>query len=110
IEDLDRARCKPQFVEEIFFDLEYLGLGWDEEVVFQSRRQRAYDAAIGRLDAYRCVCSRAEIARAASAPHGLSEEGPRYPGTCRGKAISTEGAAAIRFQVPPGVVELDDLV
>ena len=44
-----------------------------------------YETYLQRLQArgllYPCYCSRADIARAASAPHG--EEGPRYPGTCR---------------------------
>ena len=31
--------------------------------------------------AFVCGCSRADVARAATAPHG--EDGPRYPGTCR---------------------------
>src|SRR5438445_4144320 len=61
IEDLDRARCRPQFVDEIFRDLEYLGLEWDGEPVFQSRRGEAYQAAIAQLGArvYPCFCSRA---------------------------------------------------
>ena len=51
----------------------------------QSERQEIYAFHLQRLiDAcmvYPCYCTRAEIARVASAPHG--EEGPRYPGTCR---------------------------
>jgi glutamyl-Q tRNA(Asp) synthetase len=53
------------------------------------RRQSAhfadYRAALDRLEAlgviYPCFCTRADITRAASAPHG--PEGPIYPGTCR---------------------------
>ena len=86
IEDLDPERCKPVFTDGIFEDLEWLGLDWDGPVLKQSERGAVYDEAIARLEAsgraYRCWCSRAEIARAASAPH-VGEEGPVYPGTCR---------------------------
>ena len=62
-----------------------LGLDWDGEVVFQSHRHDAYEAAIERLLAegrlYECFCTRAEIRAAASAPHGPLPEGA-YPGTC----------------------------
>ncbi|MDP2271819.1 MAG: tRNA glutamyl-Q(34) synthetase GluQRS [Archangium sp.] len=86
IEDLDPERCKPVFTDGIFEDLEWLGLDWDGPVLKQSERGAVYDEAIAKLEtsgrAYRCWCSRAEIARAASAPH-VGEEGPVYPGTCR---------------------------
>src|SRR4029079_115555 len=45
-------------------------------------------AAVARLlaegRASPCACSRADVARAALAPHDVDEDGPRYPGTCRG--------------------------
>ncbi len=114
IEDLDTQRCRPEHVDDVFRDLEYLGLDWDEPPVFQSKRSEAYEAALAKLAAqgrvYPCYCSRAEIARAPSAPHG--EEGPIYPGTCRSGAVVREGQRqpALRFRVEPGVVEFEDLV
>jgi glutamyl-tRNA synthetase len=88
VEDLDRARCKPELVDEMYRDLEYLGLDWDEKPWIQSERQALYDAAAAELArdgrTYPCFCTRAEIARAAVAPHGPGDDGPRYPGTCRG--------------------------
>lgn len=90
IEDIDGARSRPENVEGILRDLEWLGIEWDGPVAFQSERLDLYEAALARLDAagliYRCWCTRAEIAAAASAPHG--DEGPVYPGICRGR---TEG-------------------
>ncbi len=87
IEDIDGARSRPEHVDGILRDLAWLGLAWEGPVVFQSERLDRYEAARARLDAqgllYRCWCTRAEIAAAASAPHG--EEGPVYPGTCRGR-------------------------
>lgn len=93
VEDLDRARCKPGFAEQMIADLRWLGFDWDEGPdvggphgpYTQSQRQEHYEAALLRLTAaglaYPCVCSRAEAAAAASAPHGPT--GPAYPGTCR---------------------------
>ncbi|HEY0919011.1 tRNA glutamyl-Q(34) synthetase GluQRS [Devosia sp.] len=85
IEDIDRARCKPEFTEAIFADLRWLGLDWPEPVWRQSDRLPAYAAAAARLRdmglLYPCFCSRATIAATAAAtdPDGA----PLYPGTCR---------------------------
>ena len=93
IEDLDRPRVRPGSIERMLHDLRWLGLDWDEgpdiggpyTPYIQSERQDTYNFYLQRLlDAglvYPCYCSRTEIARVASAPHG--DEGPRYPGTCR---------------------------
>jgi glutamyl-Q tRNA(Asp) synthetase len=87
IEDIDGARSRSEHVEGIMRDLQWLGLGWDGPVMFQSERLDAYEAALERLREagllYRCWCTRAEIAAAASAPHG--DEGAVYSGTCRGR-------------------------
>ena len=86
IEDIDGTRSRPEHVAAILADLEWLGLGWDGEVVFQSQRLLLYEAALVRLremgPLYPCFCTRADIAASASAPHG--PEGAIYPGTCRG--------------------------
>ncbi|AIT80266.1 tRNA glutamyl-Q(34) synthetase GluQRS [Novosphingobium pentaromativorans] len=94
IEDIDGARSRPEFIDEFFRDLEWLGLPWDGEVVYQSRRLDRYIEAgealkhMGLL--YPCRCTRAEIAAAAT---GSGPDGPVYPGTCRGRAVDPEGAA-----------------
>jgi glutamyl-tRNA synthetase len=93
VEDLDRPRVRPGASERMLYDLRWLGLDWDEgpdlggpyAPYIQSERQAIYKTYLQRLQEqgliYPCYCSRAEIARAASAPHG--NEGHRYPGTCR---------------------------
>ncbi|MBQ1499937.1 MAG: tRNA glutamyl-Q(34) synthetase GluQRS [Sphingomonas sp.] len=86
IEDIDGTRSRPEHVDAILRDLEWLGLGWDGELTWQSRRLHLYAEALDRLRAagllYPCFCTRADIAASASAPHG--PEGALYPGTCRG--------------------------
>ncbi|HLG89261.1 MAG TPA: tRNA glutamyl-Q(34) synthetase GluQRS [Alphaproteobacteria bacterium] len=89
IEDIDQARCRPEFDAAIIEDLAWLGLDWDGAVRRQSMHFDDYRAALAQLDergvTYPCFCSRkeiaAEIARADAAPHGASSA--IYPGTCR---------------------------
>jgi glutamyl-tRNA synthetase len=117
IEDLDRARVPAGGEQDVLADLAWLGLDWDEgpdrggpyAPYRQSERAARYDEAIDRLlaagRAFPCACSRADVARAAQAPHEDDGEGPRYPGTCRGlppdeiraRAAAQGRAPAIRF-------------
>lgn len=112
IEDLDPERSKPAFTDAIFQDLEWLGLPWDGPVWKQSERAQVYADALQTLEkqglAYRCWCSRAEVARAASAPH-VGEDGPVYPGTCRDGGAPKPGRnPAWRFRTEPGVTRFHD--
>jgi glutamyl-Q tRNA(Asp) synthetase len=95
IEDIDQTRCRPEFVDAIYRDLDWLGLGWDGPAILQSGRAGAYDAALQSLItrglAYRCWCTRAEIAESVSAPQGPA--GALYPGTCRGKTVADTARA-----------------
>ena len=51
IEDLDPGRCRPEFVEGIFEDLDWLGLAIDGEPMIQSQRTAFYADAMERLRA-----------------------------------------------------------
>jgi len=100
IEDLDTPRVVPGAADQIMNAMEQLGLLWDGPVVWQSRRQEAYLAALERLQQqgllFDCACSRREIL--ASAPHP-GEEGPVYPGTCRYGLAPGRAARAQRIKV-----------
>jgi glutamyl-tRNA synthetase len=118
IEDLDGPRIKAGADRQAIEDLRWLGIGWDDDPIYQSSRIPHYAVAVESLlangQAYACVCSRKEVESAASAPH--AEDGSAvYPGTCRGRYSSPAQAfeqtgkpAAIRFAVPEGIVEFDD--
>jgi glutamyl-Q tRNA(Asp) synthetase len=86
IEDLDPGRCRPEFVDGIMEELDWLGLGLDGKPIVQSKRTPLYAAALDRLQdkglVYPCFCTRADIAASLTAPHG--DAGAAYPGTCRG--------------------------
>ncbi|MFN3777110.1 tRNA glutamyl-Q(34) synthetase GluQRS [Sphingomonas parapaucimobilis] len=90
IEDIDGTRSRPEHVDAILRDLEWLGLEWDD-LSFQSERLGLYAAAQGQLAdlLYPCFCTRAEIAASLSAPHGAT---PLYPGTCRHLSPKTRAA------------------
>jgi glutamyl-tRNA synthetase len=102
-EDLDGPRTKPGAAELAVEDLRWLGLDWDGEILEQSTRSAAYEAALDRLRVadrvYPCVCTRKEIEAASSAPQE-GDAAPVYPGTCRGRSAPADLPAAWRFQVP----------
>jgi glutamyl-tRNA synthetase len=108
IEDIDSPRVKAGAAEEASTDLRWLGLDWDHGPVVQTERLPLYREALARLQAqelvYPCTCTRADVERAASAPHA-EHEGPVYPGTCSGRRVAD--AAALgggpfcwRFRLP----------
>lgn len=101
MEDIDRARCRPQWAEVALDDLRWLGLSWREPVLFQSTRTDAYRDALDRLRArgllYGCSCTRGDIRAALAAPQEGAPavegpDGPIYPGTCRGRSTTSGGA------------------
>ncbi len=118
IEDLDPARCRPEFCDAIVDDLRWFGLRWDEgpdlggsfAPYVQSERRGLHVAVWETLRAggfiYPCACSRRDVIEAAGAPHGDDDE-PIYPGTCRPKhdgsiADSQREGVSWRFRVPDG--------
>ena len=78
IEDIDRARCRPEYEAAIIEDLAWLGLEWERPVRRQSDHMADYGAALRDLSerglTYRCFRTRREVADAIeSAPHGAME-------------------------------------
>ncbi len=91
IEDIDEARCRPEYEAAIHEDLAWLGLAFEQPVRKQSEHRDGYSAAIARLGAmgliYPAFESRTEIARLVAEHETKSGEtwprdpdgGPRYP-------------------------------
>ena len=84
LEDLDPDRCTRAWCDQLMRDLEWLGLTWDNEPVYQSERTAVYAEAFHALEErgliYPCYCTRAERL-AASAPH-RSDGQTIYDGRC----------------------------
>ena len=124
IEDLDTARCRPEYAKQLMEDLLWLGLTWDEgpgqsapdAPYFQSERTALYEQALEQLGQkawlYPCFCSRADL-HAASAPH-LSDGTVLYQNTCRGLTKQEQAArsetrrGAIRIAVPDETIAFTD--
>lgn len=108
IDDLDRARARPQWEAGIKTNLQWLGLDWPDPVWRQSDRLPRYRTALHRLWdmglLYPCGCTRADIRAAADAPQeGAAPQGPDgliYPGTCRPDSPPTG-------PLPDGALRLD---
>jgi glutamyl-Q tRNA(Asp) synthetase len=89
IEDIDRGRSREAFVDAIYEDLTWLGVGWEEPVLKQSDRIDAYASGAARLSElgllYPCFASRTEINEAAiRMKSGLDPDGAMiYPGLHR---------------------------
>jgi len=81
IEDTDQERSRPEYTENIFQGLRWLGLNWDEGPFFQTKRLELYGEAVQTLLdqglAYRCYTTAEELdaLRAAQKARG---EAPRY--------------------------------
>lgn len=129
VEDTDEARSSEEFMRELFEDLHWLGLAWDEgpdvggpHAIYRQQQRRAiYEEWLAKLEAvgltYPCFCTPTElnIARKQQLAAGKP---PRYPGTCRAlteeqraeRSVSGR-SAALRFRVPNGqVVSFNDVV
>ena len=116
MEDIDTARCRPEWEAAILDDLRWLGMTWQEPVLRQSERLHLYRDAVGRLTeaglTYRCTCTRADIKAALRAPQeGAPMHGPDgliYPGTCRNAGhVATD--AAIRLNMAAAIAAIGDV-
>ncbi len=120
VEDTDESRSNDAFMHELFGDLKWLGLDWDEgpdvggphQTYRQLQRRTIYEEWLARLDAagltYPCFCTPAELSVARKVQLAAGKP-PRYSGTCRdlAEAQRTERLvrglpAALRFKVPAG--------
>jgi glutamyl-Q tRNA(Asp) synthetase len=109
IEDIDAVRSRDAFVAGILDDLRWLGIAWEEPVVYQSQRMAAYRTAAQRLEAlgllYPCFATRAEIAAAAGAGPLDPDGAPLYPGLWRGRARAD--AARMQAAGTAGALRID---
>ncbi len=90
IEDIDLDRCRPEFEQAIYEDLDWLGIGWEVPVRRQSQHFDVSAAALDRLRAqkliYPCFCSRGEIMASVAGKSDWPRDpdgSPLYPGLCK---------------------------
>lgn len=111
IEDTDTERNRPELTDAIFDAMEWLGLGWDGEVTYQSRRGELYRDAARKLfeagAAYYCDCAPDAVAARAADRGGP----PGYDGHCRDRGLGADAGNALRFRAPDeGATTFQDLI
>jgi len=88
IEDVDTERKQKGATTSIIQTLEDYGFEWDGEIIYQSKRNKYYQAALDSISdkVYACSCTRKEL-------QALSTEmtyGYNYPGLCRNGQLNQE--------------------
>ncbi len=114
IEDIDEARCRPEYEAAIYEDLAWLGIAWEQPVRRQSEHYEDYRAALAQLDAmgliYPSFESRAEIARLVMEREALGawprdpDGVPLYPGNAKTLSASERSR---RMAAEPYALRLD---
>lgn len=101
IEDIDPQRSRQAYADLLMDDLQWLGLEWDGEPVYQSQRSDIYEHYFEILRqqgfTYPCYCTRNDLL-ATQAPHE-SDGRVVYPGTCRHLPPQPDKPAATRLVV-----------
>jgi glutamyl-Q tRNA(Asp) synthetase len=113
MEDLDSPRNVPNADQVILQQLQALGMRWDGEVLYQSRRlsayQQSYEALLLLNLVYPCGCTRREIADSVLRMQGHLLDGERpYPGTCRAGRPEGRQTLSLRLRVPEGRTSFQD--
>lgn len=120
IEDTDRSRSDPALLEPILSALKWLGLQWDEDIIYQSHRLDRYALEANRLlksgHAYRCFCTQEEL-QAAREEAKAKKLPPKYNKKCLNLSQSEvesktrDGqSSVIRLNISPGETSYDDMV
>src|SRR4051812_5561359 len=120
VEDTDRARSTDESTRAIFEGLEWLGLDWDEDVVYQGANLERHRGDVRRLlesgDAYRCFCTAEELDEQRKAAEARGEAF-RYDRRClrlspaeMEQRVAAGRPFVVRFKMPEGETSWNDLV
>jgi len=117
IEDTDRSRSTQEAIDAIISGLEWLGLDWDEDPVFQSERGARHveiaETLLANGHAYRCYATQAELEEMRSAQRAAKQP-LRYDGRWRDRDASHAPPGApfvVRLKTPhDGEAVIEDAV
>ncbi len=120
IEDTDRERSKPEFIEGILAAFRWLGLDWDEEIVYQSQRSDLYREHAEKIlesgHGYRCFCTTEQLQKDREEARA-EKRNPHYNRRCLdlssdevAQKLADETPYTIRIKIPEGTTTYHDLV
>ena len=120
IEDTDVERSKAALIEPILSALKWLGLSWDEEIVYQSQRTDVYKRFAQQiLDSgygYRCFCSPEELEGARQKAR-TEKRSLHYDRRCLRlseaevqKRLDAGRKFTVRLKIPDGETTFQDMV
>lgn len=103
VEDTDRERSTEASVQAILDGMQWLGLHYDDEPIFQSMRFNRYRQAAEILlaegKAYKCYCTKERLEKLRE-EQTLNKMKPRYDGHCRNLSSQINSEYVIRFKNP----------
>ncbi len=114
IEDTDLLRSRQEYTDSILASMRWLGLSWEGEPAYQTKRMELYRAAVQRLlesgQAYWCGCTAEEVEAMREQARAVGRK-PRYNGRCRELGLGPGEGRCVRLKCPlEGRVVFDDLV
>jgi len=114
IEDTDKERSKQEYTDEIINSFKWMGVNFDEDVVYQSKNHDRHLEVAKELlkigKAYVCNCSKERLDKLRKDQQERGES-VKYDGKCRNLSISESENSVIRFKSPEeGRVVLKDLI
>ena len=114
IEDTDKERSKEEFTEEIINSFNWMGINFDEDVVYQSenhdRHLEIAEELLKKEKAYFCNCSKERLDQLRKEQQEKGEN-IKYDGKCRDLSIRESENTVIRFKNPKeGSVVFNDLI
>ena len=114
IEDTDKERSKQEYTDEIINSFNWMGVNFDEDVVYQSKNHDRHLEVAKELlkngKAYICNCSKERLDQLRKEQEERGENA-KYDGKCRNLSISESENTVIRFKNPEeGSVVFKDLI
>ncbi|UCE65676.1 MAG: glutamate--tRNA ligase [Candidatus Zixiibacteriota bacterium] len=120
VEDTDESRSSKEMIDVIFNSLKWLGLDWDEEPIFQSKRLDVYNKYVEKLlessNAYRCWCKpevlkqKQEEARKKKITSRYDRHCLNLPDDKKEKLLDSGEPFAVRILIPEGKTVFNDLI
>ena len=120
IEDTDTERSEKKYIDQISDALQWLGLPWDDDIVYQSsnldRHQSVVNSMLDDGTAYRCFLTKEELDTLRTEA-GQKKAVFRVPKTYRDytseqqqELVDQGKPFTVRLKIPEGTTEFDDLV